>query len=230
MFPQSEIERLSGCLRRLVPHVRRDEIAITGGVAIQIGLAAAGHSGWRKSIADLDLVASSIGAVSRGVVGPFLVSHYHVPQAEVPKFMIQLVDPLSRVRVDIFPDLVGSLKRVQRVKIGPHTMNQISLQDILEHKLQMLSQASAQAPVDPKHDRDARALGAVLGSEVPPVVPDALVRDVYGIEADFACRRCELSRTPLFPLAPKEQVSAALGLPRHVPLPSARDRGRQRSP
>jgi len=212
-FPKGEIERLSGCLRRLVPHLRRDEIAITGGVAIQIGLAASGRSDWRKTIADLDLVASSLDAVSSGVAGPFLVSHYHVAQAEVPKFMIQLVDPVSRIRVDIFPDLVGSLKRTERARIGRHTMNRLSLRDIFEHKLQTLSKASPDRPVDPKHDRDARALGAVLGAEVPTVMPDALVHDVFTTEADSSCRRCALSTTALFPLAPKDRIAELLGWP-----------------
>jgi hypothetical protein len=53
-WPADETERLSGCLGRLLRHVRRDDFAITGGVAIQCGLAALGCSSWRTSIADLD--------------------------------------------------------------------------------------------------------------------------------------------------------------------------------
>src|SRR6185503_7824924 len=92
-FPAPEMERLSGCLARLMPHVDRDDVAITGGVAIQLGLAAIGQRGSRATIADLDLVSKQVDSVAESVTGALLVSHYHVPQPGVPKFMIQLVDP-----------------------------------------------------------------------------------------------------------------------------------------
>ena len=208
-FSVSEMERLSGCLARLMPHVRRGEIAITGGVAIQLGLP--GHPDSRETIADLDLVASRLDAVAATVSVEFLVSHYHVPQPDVPKFMIQLVDPVSRIRVDIFPDLVGSLKHARRFTIGDHSVNVLSLQSILDHKLLTVSKASASRPVDPKHDRDARALGAILCREIPPAPPGALVKDVYGIGEDLECRRCQLSHNPGFPLAPKHKIFDLLG-------------------
>ncbi len=212
-LPRIEIEWLLGCLARLARHVRHRDVAITGGVAIQFGLAVLGYAGSRETIADLDLVASSLDAVSETVVGPFLISHYHVPQPDVPKFMIQLVDPVSRIRVDIFPDLVGSLKRAQRITIGEQTMNLLCLADILEHKLLTLSKASPVEPVDPKHYLDAHAIGAVLGRTVPSVPAAFLAKDVYGVESDRACRRCELSKTTAFPLAPKQQIFHLLGWP-----------------
>jgi hypothetical protein len=110
-FCGSELERLSICLHKLVDHVRLNDVAITGGVAIQLGLAETGRAGGRTTIADLDLVASSLDAVRPSVSRVFLVSHYHVVQPGVPKFMVQLVDPASRIRVDVFPDLAGSLAR-----------------------------------------------------------------------------------------------------------------------
>lgn len=163
-FSKTEIQRLSSCLALLLQCVRRDKVAITGGVAIQLGLATLGNAGSRETIADLDLVAGSLSAVSEAGVGPFLISHYHAPQLGVPKFMVQLIDPVSRIRVDIFPDLAGSLNRAQKVTISGQTINLLSLQDILEHKLLTLSKASPSEPVDPKHDFDAHALGAVLGA------------------------------------------------------------------
>ena len=49
----------------------------------------------RHHVADLDLVAISLDAVSSSVVDRFLLSHYHVAGPGVPKFMIQLVDPVA---------------------------------------------------------------------------------------------------------------------------------------
>jgi hypothetical protein len=209
-FPLSETARLSECLERLAPHVRLNSVAITGGIGIEVGLAALGQTATRDRVADLDLVASSIDVISESVVGPFLVSHYHVVGPGVPKFMIQLVDPESRIRIDVFPDLAGSIADAQTVRIGQQPMPVLPLTRIFEHKIQTLVRASHAAPIDPKHVRDAQALGAVLRRPVPMVAGEALVPDVYG-EDDGYCARCELSRDANWPLAPKDQIVELLG-------------------
>ena len=207
----TELDRLSGCLSRLIPHVDLDSVALTGGVAMQMGMALLGRQAPRSDIADLDFVAASIGAIAPSVVEQFLVSHYHVVQPGVPKFMIQLVDPVSRIRIDVFPDLAGSLADARTIAIGAHAILVLSLERIFEHKAQALSRASQAAPIDPKHVRDARVLGDVLGRQPPAVASEALAIDVYGIDADWACERCELSRHPGWPLAPKDRIFELLG-------------------
>ena len=207
----TEIDRLTGCFDRLMPHVQPGSVAVTGGVGIQLGMAALGRQGPRDDIADLDLVAASVGAISPTVAGSFLVSHYHVVRPGVPKFMIQLVDPMSRIRVDIFPDMVGSLADARTMAIGAHSVVVLPLARIFEHKVLMLSRASQSAPIDPKHLRDALVLGDVLGRHVTDVDPAALAPDVYGIDADWSCDRCELSHDPSWPLAPRNQIFELLG-------------------
>lgn len=208
-FPAAEMGRLSECLTRLMPHLRQDDVAVTGGVAIQLEMADATLERPRETIEDLDLVAASIDAVVPSATESFLVSHYHVVQPGVPKFMIQLVDPLTRIRVDVFPDLVGSLRRARALNIGNRLVPVLAPADIREHKLQTISKASRSNPVDPKHARDARALGALFDRAVPDVAPDCLVEDIYAVEEQ--CRRCELSLSPSFPLAPKAQIGRLLG-------------------
>jgi hypothetical protein len=210
-FDLSEMDRLSTCLARLLPHLSYDDVAITGGVAIQFGMAERGRNGARQAIADLDLVAGTIDAVAPSVCGAFLVSHYHVTQPGVPKFIVQLVDSVSRIRVDVFPDLVDSLSRARAAKVGARWVKMLALEDILEHKLLTISKASPISPVDPKHVHDAYLLGDLLNCSVPTVADDSLVEDVYGNNEDVECRRCELSRSPLFPLAPKDQIFRLLG-------------------
>jgi hypothetical protein len=210
-FCCSETERLAACLARLVPHLRTDDVAITGGVAIQFGMVELGGDGWRETIEDLDFVAASIDTVAPSVADVFLVSHYHVVQPGVPKFMVQLVDPTTRIRVDVFPDLVGSLARAKVVAIGRLCTKMLALEDILEHKLLTLSKASSINPVDPKHARDARALGTLLDRTVLDVPEDSLVEDMYGIDSDTFCQRCELSKSPDFPLAAKDRIFGLLG-------------------
>src|SRR6185436_9289970 len=155
----STMERLSACLHRLMPHVRAGSVAMTGGVAIQLGMAGLGRQGPRHDIADLDLVAASADAIAPTAVGPFLVSHYHVVGPDVPKFMIQLVDPVSRLRVDVFPDLANSIAQARTMPLGEHRVSVLPLDRIFEHKLQTLARAAPSAPIDPKHVRDAQLLG-----------------------------------------------------------------------
>jgi hypothetical protein len=184
---------------------------MTGGVAIQIGLAQRGRAGTRDTIADLDMVATALDAISPSVADTFLVSHYHSVRPGVPKFMVQLVDPETRIRVDIFPDLVGSIERSAVVGVGANEVRLLALEDILEHKLHTLSTASAARPVDPKHADDAHTLGELFRRPVPAIDRDSLVKDVYGVDEDAACQRCALSSSDSFPLAPKGEICRLLG-------------------
>src|SRR5262249_52881317 len=108
-FSPSESARLSGCLDRLTPHVRLDSLAITGGVGIQLGLASLGQPGLHDRVIDLDLVATSVESIGASVCAHYLVSHYHVVRPGVPKFLIQLIDPVACLRIDVFPDLAGAI-------------------------------------------------------------------------------------------------------------------------
>jgi len=145
-------------------HLQRDHVAITGGVAIQLGLTARGRQGRRDHVADLDLVATSIEVIRATVVEHFLVSHYHVVGPGVPKFLIQLVDPLSRIRIDIFPDLAGWIAEARAIPVGEHSIPALPLERIYEHKAQTLSRASESRPIDPKHVDEARDLADALGA------------------------------------------------------------------
>ncbi len=194
-----------------MPHVQPESVAITGGVGIQLGMAAVGRPGPRDDIADLDMVTGSIDAISPTVVEQFLVSHYHVVRPGVPKFLIQLVDPVSRIRVDVFPDLAGSLVDARTMAIGEHPVQVLPLERIFEHKAQTLLRASPSDPIDPKHLGDARVLGELLRREVPGVSVEAMAPGVYGIEGDWSCKRCQLSNHPRWLLAPKERIFELLG-------------------
>jgi hypothetical protein len=211
-FPESELKRLAGCLDRLLPHIRQGDIALTGGVAIELGLAEIGHKGFRTRIADLDCVAGTLDAVAPSVCDAFLVSHYHAVRPGVPKFMLQLVDPVSGICVDVFPDFVGSLARSRVVQIRAQYIKMLTLDDILNHKLQTVSKASRANPVDPKHADDAHLLGEVLGRPISAIEQESLVTDVYGTD-EPRCERCRSSLNPLFPLAPKREIFSLLGWP-----------------
>ena len=207
----SETERLRSCLAKLSPHLNRDEIALTGGVAIELTLAGCGLPGHRDTIADLDFVARRREAIASSLAEEFLVCHYHMPQAGYPKFLVMVVDPGSRIRVDIFSDLEGAVQKAKRVVVGDERLLMLDPDSLLDHKLRTLAKASEANPVDEKHHRDALALERLRGRAVPPVPALYLTKDVYSTDLAARCPRCEFSRDPAFPLAPKQRILDLLG-------------------
>jgi hypothetical protein len=201
MLDAAELARLEGCLARLLPHLDADDVALTGGVAIELHLGGASR---RRSVADVDLVAGRLDAVAPSVVGAFLVSHRHVARPGVPKGIVQLVDPLARLRVDVFP---GASAGARWAAVGAVPMRVLDARALLAHKLEVL----ASGAVDEKHHLDALALAALCGAPAPPPPPTGFRASVYSRDLEGRCERCERSRDPRFPLAPRAEVFAVLG-------------------
>ena len=203
---------LEDCLRRLAPHIQTSRIAVTGGVAIGLHLATIRGDPTRGlSAEDIDFVADDPDAVRQSVTSDFLVSHFHLPQPGYPKFLVQLVDPVTRLRVDIFPDTLEARPRASVVDVAGVSLLLLRSDDILDHKLATLSGASETNPADPKHYADARTLADVCGRHVPPVETARLAVTTYSRDVGEQCARCEVSRHPEFPLAPKRAILNILG-------------------
>jgi len=202
--------RLEESLARFASHCDRNRVALTGGVAVEYHLAAAGRPALRTRIADLDVVARAVEEISPAVTRDFLVSHYHRPGPGVARAMLQLVDVPARLRIDVFPDAENAIASARFASFGRIDMLVLSPAAILAHKLQTIGKASPVEPVDPKHLRDAQALAALLGLTFEASTPFyAPAR--YCTDLDARCERCERSRTSDFPLAPKREIFALLG-------------------
>ena len=210
IFAAGETARLQACLARLLPHLEGAGCALTGGVAVEYHLANAGRAGLRASIADLDFVAHDLDAVSPDVTRDFLVSHHHRVGPNVPKALLQLVDPATRLRIDIFPNLDGVLSRAERVGIAGISASLLHPASILEHKLRTIAKASAQSPVDPKHRRDALALATMLGRHVS-ISTDFEAPGALCVDVGAGCARCDASSSAALRLAPKRAIFELLG-------------------
>ena len=199
-------DALHDSLRRLAPHVDIARIAVTGGVAIGIHVeAACGEQARGAAAEDVDFVAQDIDAVRATVIDDFLVSHFHAPQPDSAKFMIQLVDPVTRLRLDFFPDALRALTRAFVVPFGDLPFRVLEAADLLDHKIALLSKASAANRVDAKHYADAARLGTICGRAVPPIAASQLATTAYSQDVGEVCARCEVSRRAGFPLAPKQR-------------------------
>jgi hypothetical protein len=210
-LPAAEWERLGVCLRALLPHLERDRVAIAGGVAMELALPPGARARRRDRIGDLDLVFAGGGAVSRTAARDFLVSHYHSPEAGSRRLHLQLVDPRTRMRIDLFPDGAAGSAGVTSATVGGQAVRVLPLELILDHKLALLAGASAEKRIDVKHYADAKELAAVLGRPPPAIDTRVLGKDVYSKDVAARCERCDRSRDPPFPLAPKQEIFALLG-------------------
>ena len=203
---------LQGCLRRLIEHLDVSRVAVTGGVAIELHIDAARSGRTRSCEAeDIDFVAESPEAVLPSVTTGFLVSHFHLPQPGYSKFMVQLVDPVTRIRLDFFPDALRALPRAAVTPVAGVPLLVLRADDILDHKLGLLSRASTANPVEAKHYSDARELGILCGRPLPPIANSPAVPRTYSRDVGETCVRCDASQSRGFPLASKQAILDVLG-------------------
>jgi hypothetical protein len=181
----------------LGPHVDAAGLALTGGVAMAFHL-----PGSRAELRDVDFVARHVDVVRPSLARDWLVSHYHVAGPGVRKSLVQLVDPETRLRLDIFPDQPDTIARAERYDARWLV---VAAADLFAHKQALL----ARPPVDEKHWQDAVALAAFLGK--PPSPRPAIAPDVYSQDLTLACERCSRSASPEFPLADKRAIFDLLG-------------------
>jgi hypothetical protein len=196
--------RVGRCLARLAPLLIVDDVALTGSLALTI------HApGQPRPIRDIDLVACSLAAVKETAARELLVSHHHIAQPGVRRTFLQLVDPETRLRIDVFVD-AAVVGRASPHPIANRTWRVASAADLLAHKRQLLAAATSARPVDEKHWCDAILLADACAA-VPPPRPQHLGRDVYTAEIARVCDPCERSQDPRFRLAPKRAIFDALG-------------------
>jgi hypothetical protein len=208
---EASLGAVDECLARLQPHLEPRATALTGGVAIHLHLIRAGRSSRRRGFADVDLVANNWAAVRPSVSREFLISHYHLPHPGYTKFLVQLADPGTRLRVDVFGDLTDLLADTHPVLIGQVSTAVLSPRRLLEAKVRLVTTATVERPVDPKHYQDAVDLAEFLGVPRPVVGMQVLMPDHYRTDRTMPCARCEASRRVAYPLAPKERILATLG-------------------
>jgi hypothetical protein len=204
---------VQSCLGRLAPHLDRRRVALTGGLAVALHLVPGERwaPGTERLARDVDFVAEAVDTVAPTVAEEFLVSHFHLPEPGYAKFIVQLVDPVTRLRIDVFPDSLSGLARARRHAASGVPFLVLEPQSILDHKLELLARSSPRVPIEEKHYRDAELLATLCGQRPPERPPFGFAHAVYSQDLTAVCPRCAVSADPRFPLAPKRQVHDILG-------------------
>ncbi|MFN0058443.1 MAG: hypothetical protein ACKVX7_08295 [Planctomycetota bacterium] len=165
----------------------------------------------RRALTDVDFVATDANAVSPSVTGAFMMSHFHRPHPGYSKFMLQLVEPKSRLRVDVFPGQAELIQQATTHDLGGARFRVLDLDAVLDHKLTVLEGASEQRPIDRKHFDDAQLLGRALSRRVQELPETVLCREQYSTDTTARCSRCECSLSSALPLATKQEIFDVLG-------------------
>lgn len=77
-----------------------------------------------------------------------------------------MVDTDARLQTDFFPDTLGALGRAAVADVVGVPLREVRAQDLPDHKLALLAEASVENPIDEKHYSDAKRLGAVCGRDM----------------------------------------------------------------
>jgi hypothetical protein len=214
------------------------EFALTGGLAVELQLAAHGHSPQARPLNDIDIVVPSFGALPAGLADGFLNRHIHA-QAPAGKMLLQLADPDEALRIDIFSACGGTLARSEPMELHGAARRVVALEDLAAREASLLMDLARGAAAPRKHARDferlaAAATGADPGRlaaawrenrksrdpqefrdaaagalELIGARPDLLVAPEYSRDADAICPKCQ--ETGAFRLAPGRTILSVLG-------------------
>lgn len=154
-FTKSDEIRVDTCLKRLIPHLKKDQFAIVGGLAIRHHLFCAGIKYPKRPFNDLDIIVKSADTVLPSVINDFLVAHYHPQKGS--SFYIVLIDTASKTKVDIF-DYTQGPKELVRVAFHEYIVNMQSIEDQLVKTVLDTLKVVDKKVVDPKQFQDARLM------------------------------------------------------------------------
>jgi len=224
-FPE-DAEHALKTLERLMKHL--PFLVLTGGVASSYYFWKYDFPISQRKLSDLDVVIEDPSNLRSIITQDFLVSHYH-PKNHKGKFHIMLVDPKTKIRIDVFPFLSKANERVQTVNIRNVAFSILSLEDLVCRLLSNCAGLIENKEVDPKYfvtmlslfgvsDRivirkiweEYRKEGQNFDDTYCAILnqvknkPELLKKIIYSQDLNHSCKECQ----PIagIPLATNQQV------------------------
>jgi hypothetical protein len=103
--------------------------ALTGSLATEARLGAHSRPIARRRLNDLDFVIDSFDSIPASLADRFLMHHIH-PHAREGKLLLQLVDPNTGLRVDLFRAFGRALTRANRMDEQTGSLMVLSVEDL----------------------------------------------------------------------------------------------------
>lgn len=152
-----DADRLASTLERL-RHSGLEAFAIAGGVAF------ASRLGLPRPLRDVDLVIEDASNIPETLGASFLVSHVHL-QARPGRMLLQLVDPATALRVDVFGAGPGVIERSRPVPFRDAMEPMVGLADMAGRLAAVLLGLASDEAVPAKHAADFLALADMVDDE-----------------------------------------------------------------
>lgn len=152
-------------LEKFLHHVKPDKLVICGGLATRYHLKVRGISFPQRPFNDLDLLIENVDDIKPSVTLDFMLYHYHPPGIDDPVektyFFYAFVDPVSRIKADVFPYRWSSSERFVESTFQGKPIKVVGIEDQLIQCLYDVSRISDKQKVDPKQLRDVHTLMSI---------------------------------------------------------------------
>ena len=146
----ADAERFAKVIEAVCPFVDGSPV-VTGSFAVEWNIREHGGRVCPRSLNDVDLVVDDASAISPGIGGKFLIHHFH-PTREKGNVLMQLVEPKTRTRVDIFSARSESVvERASRTWYEGTQFAVVSAEDLAARLLAIIAIVLDGRTVDPKY-------------------------------------------------------------------------------
>ena len=127
--------------------------ALTGGFAVEVHRLRRGRQASVRALNDIDFVAGAFECIPETLADDFLFRHIH-PSDPPGKTILQLIDPDSALRVDVFRASGATMSRTSRLDLPAGACGLISLEDLVARSARLVLDLADGLPVSSKHAGD----------------------------------------------------------------------------
>jgi hypothetical protein len=233
----SDSSRAFRTFQNFSPH-DLSHFALTGGLAIEMHIAARRGRTLIRPLNDIDFLVASFEQIPMSLGANLLLRHVH-PHDPPGRTLLQAVDPQTSVRLDVFRAYTSDIKRSQPAEIHGICIPVVNFEDLLARHARLCMDLVEVKTLVPKYARDFLRMPECATAETlqgaeevwpehrKPAFPlafseaarqirravegrsDLLVQPRYFTDVQEVCSRCH--STAAFPLASAEEILAHLG-------------------
>ncbi len=235
LLSAEDLARLRSSLLKLKQHFSQP-FFITGSLAAAFHQRRNGMKLTAQKLNDIDIVVSNLSSLPFSLGKDFLIRHFH-PDRGNGKILIMLVDPVQKIRIDIFtPALFSFTQRTEDFVLFDNLFSIISAEDLLVKLLSIICCVLDFKTVNTKYVRQFEKLLAISNRDIAGNLwnecrkdsqpaeftatvnkcmelishrPELLQSGEYSKNPDEDCPWCRVSR--VFPLSRPSDILRILG-------------------
>lgn len=160
---QADSERASATLRKLARH-DLSKLALTGGLAIEIHCLHHGRRPSPRPLNDIDFICDSFDCIPASLANDFVFQHVH-PFDPPAKTLVQMIDPATAIRVDIFRAYGSTMHRTIPLDLPSGPVRLVSLEDLIARTTRLTMDLREGVAVPSKHAKDLLRLVALIDDD-----------------------------------------------------------------